>query len=324
MSRAIKLGIVGGLLGAILLGGSFSLSACTVSIESGEVGILTKKFAPTGGQPGVQAVELRPGLHWEGWGDKIVPFKTRQATYSYTRESNADGKENEEIGFSDLTGLPITADVNLTYRVDEGKAAELFATWRQDMAGLLDGQIRNDIRSAIAREAERVPVSCAAVQVNAEGSKTAECTSSLMAGGRQAVLQRAFTARPPQVPGQRQEPSLQEKWAAQGVIISELKWVGNLRYPESITQAIQNRTAIEQRTLAAQQREAEARANANAAIETARGEAESIRLRANALQSAPELIDQIYAQRSQGLCPPRATTCIIGQMPTQMINPSSD
>ena len=61
------------------------------------------------------------------------------------------------------------------------------------------------------------------------------------------------------------------------------------------------------------QRVAEARANANAQIETARGEAESIRLRGDALRANPQLIDQIYAQRSQGLCPPRASTCIIGQ-----------
>ena len=182
------------------------------------------------------------------------------------------------------------------------------------MQGLIEVPIRNDIRSAIAREAEKVPVSCAAVQAPTEGQTAAPaCTASLLAGGRQAVLQRAFTARPQVAPGAPAEPSLQEKWAAQGVIITDLKWVGNLRYPESIVQAIQNRTAIEQRTLAAQQREAEARANAQAAIETARGEAESIRLRAAALRDSPALIDQIYAQRSQGLCPPRASTCIIGQ-----------
>lgn len=57
---------------------------------------------------------------------------------------------------------------------------------------------------------------------------------------------------------------------------------------------------------------AEARANAEAAIETARGVAESTRLRGEALRANPEIIEQIYAQRSGGWCPPTATTCIVG------------
>ena len=39
--------------------------------------------------------------------------------------------------------------------------------------------------------------------------------------------------------------------AVEGVEISNLQWVGTIRYPESITTAIQARTATEQRTLAA-------------------------------------------------------------------------
>ena len=308
-SRGIKLAATAGALVVLLVGGSLTLSSCSTTIESGEVGILTTKYGPN---PGVQLTELPPGWHWEGIGEKITPYKIRQGTYSYTREANADGKENEEIGFSDMTGLPMTADVNLSYRVQGNKAADLYTTWRTDITGLLEGQIRNDIRAYIARESEKVPVSCAILQASTEGKAPATCTASLLGGGRQAVLERAFSASSIDSKG-NVIPSFRDKWAVQGVIIDQLTWLGTIRYPDTIVQAIQNRTAIEQRTLAAQQREAEARANAQAAIETAKGEAESIRLRAEALRAAPELIDQIYAQRSQGLCPPRATTCIIGQ-----------
>ena len=199
----------------------------------------------------------------------------------------------------------MTADVNMTVKVSDNKAADLYAKYRLNFDDLLDNPIRNDVRSFIAQEAEKVPVSCnlQAQQPVVEGATqptAAPCTGSLMGAGRQAVIQRAYA-------------NLQRKWAAEGVEISNLQWVGTIRYPESITTAIQARTATEQRTLAAQQKEAEARANANAQIETARGEAESIRLRGDALRANPQLIDQIYAQRSQGLCPPRASTCIIGQ-----------
>lgn len=297
---------VSGLVGLVFLVGLslITLGSCSATVESGEAGIKTTKF---GKNPGVQLTELRPGWHWKGLGEDIIVYPTRQRTYSYTREPNADGKENEEIAFADQTGLPMTADVNLTIRVRDDRAADLYARWRQPFDDLLDGQIRNDVRSAIAKETEAVPVSCNFNPVSSAtgvgptpAANAPPCTGSLMGAGRQAVIQRAFQ-------------KVRAKWAAEGVEISQMEWVGTIRYPASVTEAIQARTQTEQRTLAAQQKAAEAKANAEAAIETARGVAESTRLRGEALRANPEIIDQIYAERSQGLCPPKATTCILGQ-----------
>ncbi|MCE3290012.1 MAG: stomatin/prohibitin-like protein [Caulobacter sp.] len=277
----------------LLAGAGCTVTACSTTVESGEAGIKTTKF---GENPGVQLAELRPGWHWKGLGEDIIVYPTRQRTYSYTREPNSDGKENEEIAFADQTGLPMTADVNLTIRVRDDKAADLYARWRQPFDDLLDGQIRNDVRSAIAKETEQVPVSCNLNPVATVSGVTPTpaanappCTGSLMGGGRQVVIQKAF---------QR---------------VRSKEWVGTIRYPASVTAAVEARTQTEQRTLAAQQKAAEARANAEAAIETARGIAESTRLRGEALRANPEIIEQIYAERSQGLCPPKATTCILGQ-----------
>ena len=137
----------------LLAGAGCTVTACSTTVESGEAGIKTTKF---GANPGVQLTELRPGWHWKGIGEDIIVYPTRQRTYSYTREANSDGKENEEIAFADQTGLPMTADVNLTIRVRDDKAADLYARWRQPFDDLLDGQIRNDVRSAIAKETEQV------------------------------------------------------------------------------------------------------------------------------------------------------------------------
>ncbi|MBI5942256.1 MAG: SPFH domain-containing protein [Caulobacterales bacterium] len=300
--RVARIGLTVAVLAFVLVGGGCTVTACSTTVESGEAGIKTTRF---GANPGVQPTELRPGWHWKGIGEEIIVYPTRQRTYSYTREANSDGKENEEIAFADQTGLPMTADVNLTIRVRDDRAAELYARWRQPFDDLLDGQIRNDVRSAIAKETEQVPVSCnlnttPGAVVGAAPVAAAPCTGSLMGAGRQVVIQRAF---------QR----VRSKWAAEGVEISQMEWVGTIRYPPSVTAAVEARTQTEQRTLAAQQKAAEARANAEAAIETARGIAESTRLRGEALRANPEIIQQIYAERSQGLCPPGTDTCIIGQ-----------
>lgn len=320
MQRIIVMAVAAILL---LIVTGFTVSSCSVTVESGEMGIKQTKFGPN---PGIQLEELNPGWHWEGLGEKIRKYPTRQRTYSYTREANSDGRENEEIAFADQTGLPMTADVNLTFKVQERKAADLYATWRQPFEDLLNGQIRNDVRSFIAKETEQVPVSCNLNAPNPGSSGVpgqtttvaglptpsagaSNCQGSLMGAGRQAVIQKAFA-------------KLQAKWAPMGVSITQMEWVGTIRYPDSITAAIQARTQTEQRTLAAQQKAAEARAEAEATIEAARGVAESTRLRGEALRSNPELIAQIYAQRSRGFCPPGTTTCIIGGEAATLVSPN--
>lgn len=268
--RSVRKPLIYGVLTVATLAlSSCVVTACSVTVESGEAGIKTTRF---GANPGVQLAELPPGWHWEGFGERITTYPTRQRTYSYTREPNGDGRENEEIGFSDSTGLPMTADVNLTLKVQDNRAADLYAAWRQDFDNLLDGQIRNDVRSAIAAEAEKQPV------------------SALLAGGRQPVIQRAFAR-------------VREKWAAQGVAISQMEWVGNIRYPDSVTKAIEAQTQALQATRAAEARVAQAKANADAQVEAARGQAESNRLLAESIRSNPEVVTLRAVEKWDGHLP---------------------
>nr|QQZ50112.1 SPFH domain-containing protein [Phenylobacterium glaciei] len=269
-TRRIKFfGAVGGLALFLLVSGCTVLSHST-TIQSGEVGILNKTF---GANAGVQPTELRPGWHWRGIGEQIIKYSTRQRIYSFTREANSDGKENEEIAFADQTGLPMTADVQLTIKVQDNRAAEIFAKYRLNFDDLIDGPIRNDTRSFLSRETEKVPVSCNLNQPSAApgGAPTPRLRSARVADGRRAPGGAAEGLR-----------AAAGQVGRRGVEISDLQWVGTIRYPDAITNAIKARTETEQRTLAAQQRKAEAEANAAAQIETARGIAESTRLRGGA------------------------------------------
>jgi regulator of protease activity HflC (stomatin/prohibitin superfamily) len=308
--RVISLVVVIGLLIAISL---VTVTSCSVTVESGYMGIKTTKFGPN---PGVQKGELGPGFHWEGIGEKIRTYQTLQRTYSYTREPNADGRENEEITFSDVLGLPMTADVALTFRVREDRAADLYATWRQEYDAFIDGPLRTSVRAAIARETEKLPVACNAqqsalpnVQPVAPGAAAPlapgtpdadDCPGQLIGPGRQIVLQRAMTA-------------LQREWTPQGLEIIRMEWVGSIRYPETVLQAIQSRTTAEQNTRAALERVNLERANAEARIAQARGQAEANRLLAESIRSNPEVVRLREIERTLGLCPLSAETCVIGQ-----------
>ena len=291
---------------AVMIVGGLSVNSCSVTVESGYMGIKTTKF---GANPGVQPEELGPGFHWEGIGEKIRTYPTLQRTYSYTREPNADGGENEEIAFSDVLGLPMTADVALTFKVREDKAADLFATWRQEFDVFIDGPLRTSVRAAIARETEKLPVACNAEQAAATvpgGAPAqpgvpdaADCPVQLIGPGRQIVLAQAMQA-------------LQREWGPQGLDIIRMEWVGSIRYPEAVVAAIQSRTTAEQNTRAALERVNLERANAEARIAQARGAAEANRLLAESIRSNPEVVRLREVERTLGICPLDAETCVVG------------
>lgn len=311
-SVARTLSIVAALV-AILVGSAVTVTACSVTVESGYMGIKTTRF---GANPGVQREELGPGFHWEGIGEKIRTYPTLQRTYSYTREANEYGSENEEITFSDILGLPMSADVALTFRVREDRAADLFATWRQEFDAFIDGPLRTSVRAAIARETEKLPVACnaqasiaPAIQplAPANGQTPApvltgddpDCPGQLIGPGRQLALQAAMRA-------------LQREWGPQGLEIIRMEWVGSIRYPESVVQAIQARTTAEQNTRAALERVNLERANAEARIAQARGQAEANRLLAESIRSNPEVVRLREIERTLGICPLSADTCVVG------------
>lgn len=297
----------------VIMASAVTVSSCSVTVESGYMGIKTTKFGPN---PGVQRTELGPGFHWEGIGEKIRTYQTLQRTYSYTREANSDGRENEEITFSDVLGLPMTADVALTFKVREDKAADLYATWRQEYDAFIDGPLRTSVRAAIARETEKLPVACNAQQsaqagvqpVVAAGASPAipvatqdadDCPGQLIGPGRQIVLQKAMQA-------------LQREWTPQGLDIIRMEWVGSIRYPESVLAAIQSRTTAEQNTRAALERVNLERANAEARVAQARGQAEANRLLAESIRSNPEVVRLREIERTLGICPLSADTCVVG------------
>jgi len=247
----------------------FGIVSCGKTVEPGNVGV---KIRTLGGGAGVAPEPLSSGWHFKFIGERIVEYPVIQRTYSYTREPDERGPENEEITFADNTGLPMTADVAITLQVNPASAPRLYETYRLSFDQLLDGPIRNDVRSAIAAETERVSV------------------DQLYSGGRQLVIQRALAR-------------VSAKWARHGVQISQLEWIGTIRYPEIILQAIQAKTKTEQETLTARAQVAKAQAQAEAQIAAARGQAESIRIINEALAANPRYVELKAVEKWDGKLP---------------------
>ncbi|WP_298327543.1 SPFH domain-containing protein [Asticcacaulis sp.] len=256
-------------LGAVALLALFGLASCGQTIQPGNVGVKIRTLGPNAG---VDKASLPSGWHLNLIGERIVEFPAIQRTYTYTREKDERGPENEEINFSDNNALPMTADVQLVMRIDAGKAPELYKRYRLTFDQMFEGPIRNDVRSAIAAETELVSV------------------EFLYRGGRQQVIQKALAR-------------VNRKWEPQGVNISQLDWIGTIRYPQVILDSIQAKTKADADAAAAQAQVAVAKAQADAKIEEARGQAEANRLIAQSIAASPGVVQLRAIEKWDGKLP---------------------
>lgn len=240
--------------------GAIALAACGKTVEPGNGGV---KINNLGG--GVQQQALGSG--WHGampFIERIEQYPTIQRTYTYAGDN--------AIGFTDRTGLSMSADVQLVLSAQQHALPKIYTKYRLTFDELLAGPIRNDIRTAIAAETELVAV------------------DQLLAGGRQDVIRRSFAR-------------VQKKWAADGVVITQLDWIGAIHFPAVITEAIQARTQADQQVNAAQARVAVAEAQAREKIAIAQGDAEAYRLRGEALRANPHILEQQVISKWDGKLP---------------------
>lgn len=247
----------------------FLLVSCGQTVQPGNVGVKIRTLGPSAG---VDPHALPSGWHINLLGERIIEFPIIQRTYTYTREQDERGPENEEITFSDNNALPMTADVQVVMRIDPARAPALYTRYRLSFDQLFEGPLRNDVRSAVAAETELVSV------------------EFLYKGGRQQVIQKALAR-------------VARKWEPQGVNITQLDWIGTIRYPQVILDSIQAKTKADADASAAQAQVAVAKAQADAKIEEARGQAEANRLLAQSINSSPEVVQLRAIEKWDGHLP---------------------
>lgn len=268
-NRTIRAAVIAGVSVPLLLIGSCSALRHSTTVEAGNVGVKIKSI---GSGAGVDPVALPTRWYYRGIGETIIQYPVIERRYSYTRESNDDGHENEELAFVDKNGLPITGDANIGLRVRPAAAPALYVKYKATLDQLLDNQIRNDVRSAVARYAASLPV------------------EQMLGGGHQVIMARAYQ-------------EVKANWAKDGVDITRLEWSGALRFPSSVTASIQARAQADQQVFAATARVAVSEANARVKVADAQGDANAMRIRGEALRANPQMLEQLALQRWNGQLP---------------------
>lgn len=243
---------------------ALSLAACS-RVEPGHVGIKVSNF---GSSAGVSDNALGVGWYMTGPGTSIEEYPVYTSTYVW----RAGDSTNEEISFADKSGLGVTADVAVSYHVDPTKAPILYQTYRTDMQGIVDGQLRNVVRNAIVEQASTMAV------------------EDIYSTGKSKLIATAQT-------------KANEYFNKRGLIVDQLYWASNIRLPQTILSQINARVANEQQALAAQANVATVEANGRAAVAAAEARAKATEAEASALKASPEILRQRAIEKWDGKLP---------------------
>lgn len=206
-----------------------------------------------GSAKGVEVEELPVGRYWIGINEELYKFPTFTQNYTWTGE--------ESIGFQTVEGMKVSADVGISYSIDPNKVPLIFQKYRRGIDEITDIYIRNMVRDALV------------TQVSTKSIR------SVYGAGKADIIAGV-------------EQQVRDQVEGIGIMIERIYWAGELVLPDAVVTSLNDKIGATQR---AEQRENEIRekeAEAQKQIATARGNAESILIEAEAQAKANRIIAQ--------------------------------
>jgi regulator of protease activity HflC (stomatin/prohibitin superfamily) len=254
-----------------------ALAACS-TVPAGHVGV---KVYLLGGSKGVDSEELGVGRYWIGMNEQLYIFPTYMQNYTWTKEPDSTGPEDESISFQTVEGMTANADVGISYQLDPTKINKIFQTYRRGVDEITDTFLRNMVRDALVKQASTKPI-------------------EYIYGAGKAELMAAVQA------------DVQKQVTDIGIKIDKIYWIGEIRLPQTVIDSINAKNAATQMAQQRQNEVAQARAEAEKKVAEARGEAESVLLKAKAQAEAnrelassitPELVQYRALDKWDGVLP---------------------
>jgi len=238
-------------------------------VPAGNVGV---KVYLLGGAKGVDTQELTPGRYWIGVNEELYLFPTFTQNYTWTKNTHEGNAADESISFQTVEGLSVNSDVGISYSVDPAKVSMLYQKYRKGIDEITDTYLRNMVRDALVTAASTKPIE------SVYGSGKAELIADV-------------------------EKRVREQVDPVGIKLERLYWAGDFRLPETVTDSINAKIKATQMAQQRQNEVAQAEAEAAKTIAQAKGEAESIRIRGEALRENPRLVELTAIERWDGKLP---------------------
>lgn len=247
-------------------------------VPAGTVGV---KVYLLGGAKGVDSEELGPGRYWIGWNEELYLFPTFTQNYVWTKNPQEGSLNDESISFQTTEGLVVNADVGISYHILPDKVNEIFQKYRKGVMEITDIYLRNMVRDALVEKG------------------SVKAIESVYGNGKADLMNEVEIRVKGQV-----EPI--------GIMVEKIYWIGELRLPETVVEAINAKIQATQRAQQRANEVAEARAAADKVRAVAQGDADAVftkaeaQAKANLLLSAsitPELVKWQALQKWDGILP---------------------
>ncbi|ABL96733.1 HflC/HflK family inner membrane lipoprotein [Burkholderia phage BcepF1] len=252
----------------VMMAVAMALMACGMSacdnVPSGYVGVKVQKY---GDDRGVQLEVKGPGRYFVGPTADIFVFPTFTQSYIWDK-ANGD----ESFSFQTVEGLSVNTDIGISYSIPRENAPKVFQKYRRGV---------DEITGVYLRAMVRDSLNMAAASMGVED----------VYGKGKAQLQATV------------EKDVKIEAAKVGITVEKVYFVGEMRLPDQIRTSISNKMAAAQQ---AQQKETELKsAEADAAKEIARakGDAEAIRIKSEAMRSNPMYLQDKAIDKWDGKLP---------------------
>jgi regulator of protease activity HflC (stomatin/prohibitin superfamily) len=245
-------------------------------VNPGYVGIVIHR---AGG--GVDKTPLGPGLHMKNpLTTGIVEYPVFMQTLVLTKNSSEGSVLNDEINVNSKEGQPISLDVSMSFELDQDKAPGLYTTFRRDIQSIQHGYVKQSIRQALQEVIGNEEIAAVI------GPKKAEAVNQTQA-------------------------LLSQRLAQYGIVVKQFT-INELRAPQAVIEAINQKNVMQQQSLTAQNELQKNTFQAQGDSIKAAGQAKAIlslaesQAKANELLSrsiTPNLVQYEMAKRWDGKMP---------------------
>ena len=267
-----RLGLI--IVGALLV--ILLLASSVTYVNPGYVGIVIHR---AGG--GVDRQPLGPGLHGRNpLTTGIVEYPVFMQTLLLTRSATEGTVRNDEINVNSVEGQPLSLDVSMSFELNPASVPELYETFRTDIATIQHGYVKQAVRQALQEVVGHEAIA------DIIGPKKAEVVA-------------------------RAQRSLEQHLAPYGIEVKQFT-LNELRAPDAVMQAINQKNVMQQQALTAQNELQKNQFQAQGDSIKAAGRAKAITAEAEAQAKAnhllaesitPTLVQYEMAKRWNGQMP---------------------
>jgi regulator of protease activity HflC (stomatin/prohibitin superfamily) len=201
---------------AVLIVAIFLLPTTITYVNPGYVGIVIHR---AGG--GVDKVPLGPGLHLRNpLTTGIEEYPVFMQTLVLTKSGTEGSALNDEINVNSKEGQPISLDVSMSFELDQDKAPELYTTFRRDITAIQHGYVKQSIRQALQEVIGNEEIAAVI------GPKKADAVNQT-------------------------QRLLSQRLAQYGIVVKQFT-INELRAPQAVIEAINQKNVMQQQALTAQ------------------------------------------------------------------------